>query len=111
MASGDCTSMASFWVRANTATTQTMPSKYCCIISRNTAVRPKPILSQRSYPSLRIPRVGMKSRLHSFDPAGGDFECNGLIYKRVCQEHFSPCAGCGGLVRDIQPISLWKTLV
>jgi hypothetical protein len=35
----------------------------------------------------------------------------GLIYKRVCQEHFSPSAGCGGLVRDIQPISLWKTLV
>src|ERR1017187_709690 len=25
------------------------------------------------------------------------FECNGLIYKRVCQEHFSPSAGCGGL--------------
>src|SRR6266567_5603290 len=26
-----------------------------------------------------------------------------LIYKRGCQEHFSPSAGCAGLFRDIQP--------
>ena len=32
------------------------------------------------------------------------FKRYGLIYKRACQEHFSPCAGCAGLVRDIQPI-------
>ena len=30
-------------------------------------------------------------------------ECNRLIYKRACQEHFSPCVGCAGLVRDIKP--------
>jgi hypothetical protein len=34
-----------------------------------------------------------------------------LIYKRICQEHFSPSAGCAGLFRDIQPLSPWKTLV
>ena len=28
-----------------------------------------------------------------------------LIYKRACQEYFSPCAGCAGWVRDIQPLS------
>ncbi len=32
------------------------------------------------------------------------FECYRLIYKRACQGHFSPCAGCAGLVRDIQPL-------
>ncbi|HET7441583.1 MAG TPA: four helix bundle protein [Terriglobales bacterium] len=40
---------------------------------------------------------------------------NGLIYKRIykriCQEHCSPFAGCAGLFRDIQPLSPWKTLV
>jgi hypothetical protein len=30
---------------------------------------------------------------------------NGLIYKRGCQEHFSPSAGGAGLIRDIQPLS------
>jgi len=30
-------------------------------------------------------------------------ECNGLIYKRGCQEHFSPSAGGASLVCDIQP--------
>jgi hypothetical protein len=35
----------------------------------------------------------------------------GLIYKRECQEHFSPSAGCAGLFRDIQPLSPEKTLV
>ena len=30
-------------------------------------------------------------------------ERNRLIYKRGCQEHFSPSAGCAGLFRDIQP--------
>src|SRR5438046_6671638 len=43
--------------------------------------------------------------------AGEVNECNRLIYKRGCQEHFSPFAGCGGLFRDIQPLSSWKTLV
>src|SRR5260370_28522138 len=38
-------------------------------------------------------------------------ERNRLIYKRGCQEHFSPSAGCAGLFRDIQPLSPWKTLV
>ena len=33
------------------------------------------------------------------------------IYKRICQEHFSPFAGNAGLVRGIQPLSPWKTLV
>jgi hypothetical protein len=36
-------------------------------------------------------------------------ECKRLIYKRICQEHFSPFAGNAGLVRDIQPLSPWKT--
>jgi hypothetical protein len=34
-----------------------------------------------------------------------------LIYKRGCQEHFSPSAGCAGLFRDIQPLSPEKRLV
>jgi hypothetical protein len=33
-----------------------------------------------------------------------------LIYKRGCQEHFSPYAGGADLFRDIQPLSPWKTL-
>src|ERR1039457_1745269 len=45
------------------------------------------------------------NQLHSFDPAGGGFDCNGLVYIRGCQEHFSPSAGGAGLVRDIQPLS------
>ena len=32
-------------------------------------------------------------------------ECNGLVYIRGCQEHFSPSAGGAGLVRDFQPLS------
>ena len=40
-----------------------------------------------------------------------DSERYRLIYKRGCQEHFSPSAGCAGLFRDIQPLSPWKTLV
>ena len=35
----------------------------------------------------------------------------GLIYKRGCQEHFSPSAGGAGLIRDIQPPLTMKTLV
>ena len=54
--------------------------------------------------------AGEKSLLHLPSPAGG-FERNGLIYKRECQEHFSPSAGCAGLFRDIQAFSPWKTLV
>ena len=34
-----------------------------------------------------------------------------VIYKRECQEHFSPSAGGASLVRDFQPLSLEKTLV
>jgi hypothetical protein len=34
-----------------------------------------------------------------------------MIYKRGCQEHFSPSAGCAGLFRDIQPLSPEKMLV
>src|SRR5579864_3632541 len=33
------------------------------------------------------------------------------IYKRGCQEHCSPTAGCAGLFRGIQPLSPEKTLV
>src|SRR6266496_6851324 len=33
------------------------------------------------------------------------------IYKRGCQEHFSPYAGGADLLRDVQPLSPWKTLV
>jgi hypothetical protein len=33
------------------------------------------------------------------------------IYKRECQEHFSPSAGGASLVRDFQPLSPEKTLV
>jgi hypothetical protein len=31
------------------------------------------------------------SLLHSFDPAGGGFECNGLVTSTVCEEphHYS----------------------
>jgi hypothetical protein len=39
------------------------------------------------------------------------FERLTLIYKRGCQEHFSPFAGCAVLFRDIQPLSPEKTLV
>jgi len=39
------------------------------------------------------------------------FECKRLIYKRICPEHFSFFAGNAGLVRDIQTLSPWKTLV
>ncbi len=35
--------------------------------------------------------------------AEGFNECNGLIYIRGCQEHFSPSAGGAGFVRDLQP--------
>jgi hypothetical protein len=42
---------------------------------------------------------------------GCGFCCNRLIYKRGCQEHFSPSAGCAGLFRDIQPLSPAKSLV
>jgi hypothetical protein len=38
------------------------------------------------------------------------YELGAVIYKRICQEHFSPFAGNAGLVRDIQPLSPWKTL-
>jgi hypothetical protein len=38
-------------------------------------------------------------------PAKAGFKCNGLIYKRGCQEHFSPSAGGAGLVCDIQRLS------
>jgi hypothetical protein len=38
--------------------------------------------------------------------------CKRLIYKRGCQQHFSPSAGGASLVRDIQPpYSPEKTLV
>ena len=40
-----------------------------------------------------------------------DSERYGLFYKRECQEHFSPSAGCAGLFRDIQSLSPEKTLV
>src|SRR5216683_8059818 len=43
--------------------------------------------------------------------ARADSWCKRLIYKRECQEHFSPSAGCAGLFRDIQPLSPEKTLV
>src|ERR1700675_3628592 len=62
--------------------------------------------------------TGEKSRLHSQPPwevpvggFGGGSWFKRLIYKRGCQEHFSPSAGCAGLFRDIQPLSPWKTLV
>lgn len=40
---------------------------------------------------------------------------NGLIYNRACQEHFSPCTRCAGLVRDIltragEPTLLWNQI-
>jgi len=31
-------------------------------------------------------------------------ERNGLIYKRGCQEHFSPSTGSAAIVRDIQSL-------
>jgi hypothetical protein len=34
-----------------------------------------------------------------------------MVYKRICQEHFSPSARYAGLFRDIKPLSPWKTLV
>src|SRR5579864_8058822 len=37
--------------------------------------------------------------------------CQPWIYKRGCQEHCSPTAGCAGLFRGIQPLSPEKTLV
>src|SRR5205823_7174289 len=42
---------------------------------------------------------------------GRGFERYRLIYKRGCQEHFSPYAGGADLFRDIQPLLPWKTLV
>ena len=42
---------------------------------------------------------------------GTDRVCYGLIYIRGCQGHFSPSTGGADLVRDIQPLSPWKTLV
>src|SRR5947207_12225614 len=41
----------------------------------------------------------------------GLFQQTRLIYKRGCQEHFSPYAGGADLFRDIQPLLPWKTLV
>jgi len=43
--------------------------------------------------------VGMEYFLFRFD------DSHPLIYKRGCQEHFSPSAGGASLVRDIQPLS------
>src|SRR6266851_10404871 len=53
-------------------------------------------------------RAVVKSRLRSMLLVK---TCYRLLYKRGCQEHFSPSAGCAGLFRDIQPLSPWKTLV
>jgi hypothetical protein len=33
------------------------------------------------------------------------YTVDGLIYKRICQEHFSPSAGGADFFRDIQPLS------
>jgi hypothetical protein len=50
------------------------------------------------------PHVGEPTESLGILGWGRDFECNGLIYIRGCQEHFSPSAGGAGLVRDIQPL-------
>ena len=44
-------------------------------------------------------------------PSRRGFECYGLVYIRGCQEHFSPSTGGAGMIRAIQPLSPWKTLV
>jgi hypothetical protein len=56
------------------------------------------------------PRLSIK-RDNAQNAHGRGFESNRLIYKRGCQEHFSPYAGGADLFRDIQPLSPWKTVV
>jgi hypothetical protein len=58
-------------------------------------------------PSGRKP-CGPEMSLGLSDHLGGLIDrswCNRLIYKRECQEHFSPSAGGASLVRDFQPLS------
>jgi hypothetical protein len=40
-----------------------------------------------------------------------DSECNGLVYKRGCQENTSPSTGRRGASATSSPCQLWKTLI
>jgi hypothetical protein len=70
--------------------------------------------------SLESPLIATKCRARGAHvPAGtlclrvgkGGSECNGLIYKRGCQENTSPSTGRRGFPRHPAPSQLWKTLV
>jgi hypothetical protein len=39
-----------------------------------------------------------------------DSECNGLLYKRECQGHFSPSTGRGERVLDFQPLFVMRAV-